>query len=73
MTGSGEDAQKCIDRLEEITAKRKGKYIESISISCGVESSEGHDSIDAVMKEADRKMYEIKDHYYVTSGKDRNR
>ena len=73
MTGSGEDAQKCIDRLEEITAKRKGKYIESISISCGVESSEGHDSIDSVMKEADRKMYEIKDQYYITSGKDRRK
>ena len=73
MKGSEEDAQKCIDRLEEITAKRKGRYIECISISCGAESAEGHDNIEAVVKEADRRMYEIKNQYYVTSGKDRRK
>ena len=73
MKGSVEDAQKCIGRLEEITAKRKGRYIESVSISCGAESAEGHDSIESVVKEADRRMYEIKNQYYITSGKDRRK
>ena len=73
MKGSEEDAQKCIGRLEEITAKRKGRYIECISISCGAESAEGHDSIETVVKEADRRMYEIKNRYYITSGKDRRK
>lgn len=73
MKGSEEDAQKCIGRLEEITAKRKGRYIESVSISCGAESAAGHDSIETVVKEADSKMYEIKNQYYITSGKDRRK
>jgi diguanylate cyclase (GGDEF)-like protein len=73
MKGSEEDAQKCIGRLEEITAKRKGRYIESVSISCGAESAAGHENIETVVKEADSKMYEIKNQYYITSGKDRRK
>jgi diguanylate cyclase (GGDEF)-like protein len=73
MKGSIEDAQQCIDRLEEISAKKKGRYIECVSISSGAESSEGHDDIETVVQEADRKMYESKNKYYITSGKDRRK
>ena len=73
MKGSREDAQRCIDRLEEITAKRKGRHIGSISISCGAEPAEGHADIESVVKEADRRMYESKNQYYLTSGKDRRK
>ena len=73
MKGSMKDAQQCIDRLEEITAEKKGKYIENISISCGAESAEGYDDIHAVAKEADSRMYESKNQYYLTSGKDRRK
>ena len=73
MKGSMEDAQACIDRLDEITAKKKGQYIDCVSISCGAESSEGYDDIETVIQEADSKMYESKNQYYITSGKDRRK
>jgi GGDEF domain-containing protein len=58
---------------KEISAKKKGRYIECVSISSGAESSEGHDDIETVVQEADRKMYESKNKYYITSGKDRRK
>ena len=73
MNGSLEEAERCIQRLEEITANRKGQYIDCVSISCGAESSQNYSDLDAVIQEADRKMYESKNQYYITSGKDRRK
>jgi len=73
MKGSIKDADHCIDQLEKIASKRKGQYIDCISISCGAESSEGHNDIETVVQEADRKMYENKNNYYITSGKERRK
>ena len=73
MNGSLEEAERCIQRLEEITANRKGQYIDCVSISCGAESSQNYSDLDAVIQEADRKMYKSKNQYYITSGKDRRK
>lgn len=73
MNGSLEEAEQCIQRLEEITADKKGQYIDRVSISCGAESSRNCSDIDTVVQEADRKMYESKNQYYLTSGKDRRK
>ena len=73
MNGSLEEAERCIQRLEEITANRKGQYIDCVSFSCGAESSQNYSDLDAVIQEADRKMYESKNQYYITSGKDRRK
>ncbi len=73
VDGKMDEALRCLERLEKITAGWKGKYIDGISISCGVESGEGHADIDSVVQEADRKMYEQKDAYYKNSGLDRRR
>lgn len=73
MNGSLEEAEKYIQRLEEIVANRKGQYIDCISISCGAESSQNYSNVEAVVQEADRKMNESKNQYYISSGKDRRK
>ena len=73
VSGKMDEALRCLKRLEEVTAGWKGKYIDGISVSCGVEPCEGHADIDSVVQEADRKMYEQKELYYKNSGLDRRR
>ncbi len=73
MTGTEKDAQKCIKRMEELCSVWNGKTIKNISLSYGVASSEEYSDIDSLTKAADGKMYEFKQNYYLSSGKERRR
>lgn len=68
-----EKAESCIARLMDLASHWNGRYISSVSISTGVASNRDHDSIDAITAEADRKMYECKRNYYISSGHDRRK
>ncbi len=61
----------CIRKLERSAAEYKGKYINGFSISYGTGSAAGSSGIEAVLKEADSRMYEFKNSYYVSTGRDR--
>ena len=52
-----EKTQRCLSRLEELTASWHGDYIDSLSVSTGVASIKGHESVESVFAEADKKMY----------------
>ncbi len=71
LTNDSRDVVSCFRRLEKMAAGYKGKYINGLSISYGMGSAKGNSDIGSVLKEADRRMYEFKDRYYVASGKDR--
>ncbi len=73
MTGTMEKTQLCLTRLEELTSKRKGRYIGSISFSTGAASNSNKSDIKAIVSEADRNMYENKRNYYLTRGIDRRK
>ena len=66
-----EKAQLCLTRLEELTAKWHGNYIDSVSISTGVASIKEHKDVESVFAEADRIMYEYKQKYYRSRGVDK--
>ncbi len=67
------DAGQCLRQLQERCAKWEGKFIHGISISAGYASSEEFTDLNAMLKAADKRMYEAKKHYYETSGIDRRR
>lgn len=73
MTGTAEDAERCLKRTEALCAGWKGRLIEGISISHGVASSEEYSDIDSLTRAADERMYAFKENYYRTTGKDRRR
>ena len=71
LIGPIEKARLCISNLEELSANRHGRYIESISISTGVASIKDHDNVDSAFAEADKNMYECKQNYYLSIGIDK--
>ena len=73
MNDSIEKAEVCLARLMDLASHWNGRYIRSVSISTGVASNRDHDSIDSITAEADRKMYECKRNYYMSSGHDRRK
>lgn len=73
MDGPIAKAQLCIARLEDLMSQWKGQYNNSLSISTGVASNENHDSIESIIAEADKNMYEYKRNYYINHGIDRRR
>ena len=74
ITNSTEDdALKKIEKLESISAKWNGSHIKSVSISCGLASSEEFSDMDSIIKAADQRMYEHKQNYYLIIGKERRR
>lgn len=66
-----EDVEKRLIQMDQMAANWKGKLVEGLSISYGIATTQGAADFDAVFREADRKMYENKRSYYVTSGRDR--
>lgn len=66
-----EDVAKRLLQLEQMAASWKGQHVDGISISYGVAAAQESPDFDAVLREADRKMYEYKRNYYLTSGRDR--
>ena len=68
-----EAMERDIAAFERLTAEWKGNYIESLSVSCGMASSREHQTIADLVKDADQRMYECKERYYMMSGKDRRK
>ena len=66
-----ENVLACLAELERATAAWKGRFVDGFSVSCGVGSSAEHDGIEAIIKAADRKMYDCKSDYYRRAGIDR--
>ena len=60
-------------QMEQMAASWRGQIVEGISISYGVATAQDGPDIDAVLKMADRKMYEYKRNYYTVAGRDRRR
>ena len=73
LTAETQETEACLQRLEAETAKWSGRFINGISISCGVCTKQEYTDIDSIVKEADRRMYEHKQNYYITHGIDRRR
>ena len=67
------EVKKCLERMEKNCADWKGQFINGISISYGIASTEEFSDLDFLLKEADRRMYEYKSNYYQNAGKDRRR
>ncbi len=67
------DTEKCLERMKKVCSGWKGKYIDGISISCGTASAEEFSDYDTLVKKADERMYECKEHYYESTGKDRRK
>lgn len=67
------ETKKCLERMEKICAGWKGEFINGISISYGAASTEEFTDMDALIKEADLRMYEYKSNYYQMSGKERRK
>jgi PleD family two-component response regulator len=59
--------------MEKICADWKGKFINGISISYGVSSTEEFSDPGSLLKAADRRMYEYKSNYYQSTGKERRK
>ena len=67
------DADKSLNRLQELSRNWKGKYISGISISAGYASLKEHPNMDDLLKAADREMYAAKRRHYEKAGMDRRR
>ena len=67
------DVDEALNRLKRYSANWKGELIHGVSISAGVASAKEFDSMDAMLKAADQRMYESKREYYQSTGKDRRR
>ncbi len=73
MKGKRPDVENCLNRLEEISKAYKSRFIDGISISTGYVLCNDHPDFDSALKAADQKMYEVKDHYYESTGKNRRK
>ena len=73
MTGPEGKARQCLERLQESLLQWKGSYNDHLFLSTGVASSRNHDGIEAIMAEADKKMYECKRNFYISNGRDRRK
>lgn len=59
-----------IEALRKETAKWKGKKVSSLSLSIGYSMSKGGDNLscEALVRDADKGMYEDKEEYYLSNG-----
>ena len=64
ITDKGYDADEALARLKRYSADWKGELIHGVSISAGAASAKENGDINALLKEADQKMYEAKTAYY---------
>ena len=67
------DVERSLEKTNRICAGWRGKNIQGISISHGFASVKEYPDIDSAMKAADQRMYQHKQDYYASSGKDRRR
>ena len=68
-----DDAARRLEKTDRICAGWRGKNIQGISISHGFASVKEYPDIDSAMKAADQRMYQHKQDYYASSGKDSKR
>ena len=68
-----EKAQLSLERLEKVMSQWKGRFSSSIAISTGAASNKDHDSIESIIAEADKNMYENKRNYYMSLSVDRRK
>ncbi len=73
LAGPPERAQDCVARMEATTAAWKGRINSELTLSYGVASSREHSEADAILSEADHRMYEYKRDFYQRRGIDRRR
>ena len=73
VTAPEEDVKQSLTELERIIAQREGRYVHGISLSFGMASAREFDDVDAIVKAADARMYEMKSDYYARTGKERRR
>ena len=73
MTGPEDKARQCLERLDELVRHWKGRYNDHLFLSTGVASNREFDGIEAIMAEADKKMYACKGDFYRSTGRDRRK
>ena len=73
LEGPIETAKQCLEKLEKVVAQWKGNYNSSVSISYGAASNKDHDTVESIISQADKNMYEYKRNYYASRGIDRRR
>ena len=71
ITEKTENAEEYVKKFESIASSWNGRYINGISVSCGISRGKNHTDIYSVLKEADQRMYENKRSYYSSAGHDR--
>lgn len=59
-----ENALLCLEKLEELTANWSGQCFTGLSLSCGLASTRDYADLDAIVREADERMYESKRAHY---------
>lgn len=70
---SPETMERDIATFERLTAEWRGNHIDRLSVACGMACSRDHQAIEDLVREADQRMYECKERYYMMSGKDRRK
>ncbi len=73
ITDKGYDADEALARLKRYSADWKGELIHGVSISAGAASAKENGDINALLKEADQKMYKAKTAYYEKAENNRRR
>ena len=73
MTGPEEKARQCLEHLEELVLHWKGRYNDRLFLSTGIASNRDYNSIEEIMAEADKAMYECKRDFYRSTGRDRRK
>lgn len=70
-TGTEEEAKRCLEQLDQQTAAWNGQRIHGFSVSYGLVAADGQSDMETILKEADQRMYDYKDNYYQTTGRER--
>ncbi len=68
---SPETMERDIATFERLIAEWRGSNIDCLSVACGMASSREHQTIADLVRDADQRMYECKERYYIMTGKQR--
>ena len=73
MYDKKQKTERCIEELDKLTLAWSEPDIEGFTISHGIASTEDHEDIDAMVSDADKKMYEHKNSFYSLTANDRRK
>ena len=73
IAGPIEKAESCLEKLVDLTSHWQSRHNSSMSVSYGAASNRDHDTVESIIAEADKNMYEYKRNFYMTHGVDRRR